>query len=81
LGPILTRIIEKKIKILIFFPFFKLSRLMKFDPISSLERHELKPLGHKILQQKLYWNLFIESLHMPMILKLKRLACVNFKLK
>jgi hypothetical protein len=39
---------------------------MIFDPISFLERHEPKPLGHKILQKKLFWNFFIESLHVPM---------------
>jgi len=55
--------------------------LMIFDPISFLERHEPKPLGHKILQQKLFWNYFIESLHVPMTLNLKPLACVNFKHK
>jgi hypothetical protein len=55
--------------------------LMRFDPISFLERHEPKPMGHNILQQKLFWNFFIESLHMPMALKLKPLACVNFELK
>ncbi len=51
---------------------------MRFDPISFLERLKPKPLGYKILQQKLLWNCFIESLHMPMTLKLKPLACVNF---
>ncbi len=54
---------------------------MRFGPISFLERHEPKLVGHKILQQKLFWNFFIESLHMPMTLKLKPLACVNFELK
>jgi hypothetical protein len=81
-------------KNLIFFPFFKLPKngtnsfqikklsiLMRFDPISFLERHEPKPLGHKILQQKLFWIFFIESLHVPMTLELKPLACVNFELK
>jgi len=38
---------------------------MRFDPISFLEKHEPKPLGHKIFKQKLFWNFFIESLHMP----------------
>jgi len=55
--------------------------LMRFDPISFLERHEPKPLGHKISQQKLFWNLFIQSLHVPMTSKLKPLASVNFELK
>jgi hypothetical protein len=54
---------------------------MRFDPISFLERHEPKPLGHQILQQKIFWNFFIENLHVPMTLKLLPLACVNFKLK
>jgi hypothetical protein len=31
---------------------------MRFDPISFLDKHEPKPLGHKILQQKLVCNLF-----------------------
>jgi hypothetical protein len=31
---------------------------MRFDPISFLKIHEPKPLGHKILQQKLFWNFF-----------------------
>jgi hypothetical protein len=54
---------------------------MRFDPISFLERHEPKSMGHKILQQKLFWNFFIESLHLLMALKLKPLAFVNFELK
>jgi len=54
---------------------------MRFDPISFLERHEPKPLGHKISQQKLFWNFFIENLHLLMTLKLKPLACVNIKVK
>jgi hypothetical protein len=61
------------------FQIKNLSMLMKFDPISFLERHE--PLGHKFLQQKFFWNFFIENLYVPMTLKLKPLACVNFKLK
>jgi hypothetical protein len=54
---------------------------MRFDPVSFLKRHEPKPLGHKILQQNLFWNFFDESLQVPMTLKLKPLACVNFELK
>jgi hypothetical protein len=59
------------------FQIKKLSMLMRFDPIYFLEKHE--PLGHKFLQQKLFWNFFIENLHVPMTLKLKPLAFVNFK--
>jgi len=51
---------------------------MRFDPISFLERHEPKPLGHKILQQNFFWNFFYRKFTCANDFKAKAIGLCKF---